>query len=101
MNRRYMLLCVGAALMLGVGAYDRANRTETVVAANVVSVDSKIADEGPDMWQITVRTEAGVVALDQQQSRPNLSPEDRVCITRISRMGRADQHRIAPSSTSC
>ena len=90
-----MILYAGVALIVALYVYDRNIKTETVIPAIVVSVTSQFAENGPDMWLITVTSDEGEVTLEPRPSRPNVAVDDRICVTEVMRQGQPSEYRLA------
>jgi hypothetical protein len=94
-----MILYVGIALIVGLYTYDRNSRTEILLPATVVNIDSQIAEKGGDTWHLTVAIDAAEVVLEPRLSRPDVSEGDRICVTEVVREGQPSEYLWAPNAT--
>lgn len=99
MTRRSMIILVGLALMIGLYLFDRDNRTDTVLPAEVVSLDDQDNEAGPDSWHMIVRIDAAEIALEPLEKRPVVAQGDQICVTRTVRAGQPDTYAYSPSAS--
>lgn len=99
MNRRSLIILVGIALLIGLYFYDRDNRTDTILAAEVVSLEDQDNEAGPDSWHMVVQIDGTDIALEPLEKRPVVAAGDRICVTRTTRPGQPDEHTYSPSAS--
>ncbi|MBD3663420.1 hypothetical protein [Sulfitobacter aestuariivivens] len=100
MNRRLMVY-LALVLIVGLYLYDRETSTETVLPATVTGVEARDDAAGPEIWHITAQIGDQRVVLSPLQARPDLSPGDRICVTRIQRPDQPDELRRANAGATC
>lgn len=98
MNNR-MIIYIGIALIVALYTYDRNSKTEVVLPATVVSVDSQVAEKGGDTWHLRATIDTGDVALEPRASRPDVAIGDRICVTEVVREGQPSEYFLAPGVT--
>lgn len=96
---RYVLAAI--VLFVGLAFYDRLWRTDSVIPATVVSVTARADTEGPEAWYVIARTGEAEVALEPLQARPDLAPDDPLCLMEITRENYPVEYRLAPGDTTC
>lgn len=101
MTRPKLLIITGVALMIGLYFYDRANSSKSVIPATVVTIEARDETEGPDLWYITAEGPMGALQLEPLHARPDVAPGDSICVSRITRIGRADEYRRATGAQTC
>lgn len=101
MKKSVLYILAAIIIFFGLAFYDRLWRTDTVIPATVVSVTARDDTGGPETWHIIARTGAAEVALEPLQARPDLAPDDPLCLTEITRENSTVQYRIAPGGTVC
>ena len=94
-----MVLYAGIALIVGLYVYDRNSKTEVILPASVVSIESQVAEKGGDTWYLTVAIATGEVALEPRASRPDMAVGDRICVTEVVRQGQPSEYLLAPGAT--
>lgn len=94
-----MVIYAGIALIVGLYIYDRNTKTEVVLPASVVSIETQVADKGVDTWHIIVTIDTGVVALEPRASRPDMAVGNRICVTEVVRQGQPPEYLLAPGAT--
>ncbi|MGJ8627774.1 MAG: hypothetical protein ACSHXB_12510 [Sulfitobacter sp.] len=90
-----MILYVGLALIVGLYVYDRNSKTEVVLPATVLGVESRVAEKGGDTWHITATIDSGEVLLEPRASRPDMAIGDRICVTAVLREGQPSEYLLA------
>ena len=96
-----MVLYAGIALIVALYLYDSSTKTEVLIPAVVVAIESQTPDKGGDTWHMTVTVDTGEVVLEPRASRPDVALGDRICVTEVMREGQPSQYVFAPSATTC
>ncbi len=93
-----MVLYLGIALVTALFVYDRSSKTEVLIPASVVALETRAADKGSDTWHITARINSGDVALEPRAARPDMTIGDRICVTEVLREGQPSEYLLAPGA---
>ena len=99
MSRRALIVIAGLALMIGLFLYDRDNRTDRVISAEVLTIEDQDNEAGPDSWHVTARAENAEITLEPLEKRPDLTIGQTTCVTMITRAGALPEYRWAPSDS--
>jgi hypothetical protein len=91
-----MVLYAGIALIVALYLYDSSSKTEILIPATVVAIESQTPEKGGDTWHMTVAVDAGKVVLEPRASRPDVALDDRICVTEVVREGQTSEYRFAP-----
>ena len=99
MSRRTLIILLGLALMVSLFFYDRSERTDSILSAEVIAIEDRDTEAGPDSWHVTARTSAGDITLEPLEKRPDLSIGQTTCVTAIARAGQPIEYRWEPSAS--
>ena len=98
MTKHRIIILVGAALMVTLYLYDRGNRTDVLIVAQVISLDDQDNERGPDSWRLRVQINEEDITLEVLEKRPVVAVGDHICVTRTIRAGQPDEYRYSPSA---
>lgn len=101
MSRKRLIAYAGIAILVGLALIENATNRAQLVPANVVSVASTPANEGPDHWRVTFELSSrDTYVTDPTSILPNLAQGDPICV-RMHERSWADTKFTLTTETSC
>lgn len=101
MSRKRLIVYSGIALLAGLALIERATNSVTLVPANVVSVTSEPANQGPDLWRVTFELSSrDSFQTDPSPIQPRLAQGDPICLRMHERSWARTKYTLT-SETSC
>lgn len=101
MSQQRIIGYTGIAVLVGLALLERTTNSVELLPANVVSVTSTPANDGPDQWRVNFEVSSrNTYTTDPVQLRPVLEQGDPICVRKHARSWARTKYTLT-TETSC